>query len=151
MPDGGGTPTPGPGAFIERQIGHLLRRAYTRARKHSAEALTALGDVSPVQAGALAALMAGPLTQAELGRRIDMEPANTHTLVRRLIAAGLAETLADPGNKRLSLVRLTAAGKGVADRLEPVLAEGAAATLAPLDPAEQAMLLELLGRIVQAD
>lgn len=135
---------------IKHYIGHLLRRAYGRARKNSAEALAALGDVSPVQAAAVAALMGGPLSQAELGRRIDMEPANTHTLVRRMVAAGLAETHADPANRRLSLVALTAEGQALGARLEPVLAIGAAMTLAPLSEDERRQLVDMLRRMVGA-
>jgi DNA-binding MarR family transcriptional regulator len=142
---------PVPGDFLERQVGHLLRRAYTRARRNSALALEALGDVSPVQAAALAGLADGPLSQADLGRRVDMEPANTHTLVKRMVAAGLAETRAHPANRRLSLVALTPDGAALARRLEPVLAQGAAVTLAPLSAVERRQLIDLLARVVMAD
>jgi len=135
------------GVFIQRHIGYLLRRAHARARANTAEALTALGDLFPVQASALAALMNGPLTQAELGRRIEMEPANTHGLVKRLVAAGLAETHRSPANRRLSLVGLTDAGEAVAGRLEETLAGAARATLAPLNEAERRQLIDLLRRI----
>ena len=135
---------------MQHQIGHLLRRAYARARSDSAAALLTIGELSPVQASALAALMGGRLTQADLGRRIGMEPANTHTLVRRLVASGLVETSADPANRRLSLVGLSAAGADMAEQMEAVLKQAAAATLAPLDPAEQRQLVALLGRIAGA-
>lgn len=138
-----------PGAFMERQIGHLLRRAYFVARNHSAEALRPLGNVSPVQASALAALMAGPMSQAELGRTIDMEAANTHALVRRLAAAGLAETFSSPVNARLSLVTLTELGADLAEQLETLLASAAATTLASLDHLEREQLITLLRRILE--
>ena len=143
--------TGAPGAFMQRQIGHLLRRAYARARSESAAALLEIGELSPVQASAIAALMEGQLTQADLGRRIGMEPANTHTLVRRLAAAGLVDINTDPGNRRLSLVALSARGSELSERLEAVLKDAAAATLAPLDHAERLQLISLLNRIVHAE
>ncbi len=138
------------GAFMDRQIGHLLRRVYARARGNSADALLTLGDVSPVQAAALAALIDGPLSQAELGRRIAMEPANTHTLVRRMAAAGWIAARADPANRRTSVITLTGSGADLAGRLQAVLADAADATLAPLDASERQQLIALLGRIALA-
>lgn len=140
-----------PGAFMERQIGHLLRRAYVLARRNSAEALQALDGLSPVQASALAALMGGPLSQAELGRKIDMEPGNTLTLVRRLAGAGLVVVANSPKNGRLSIVALTERGAAAAGRLEDLLASGAARTLAPLEPAARAQLVSLLRRILELE
>lgn len=142
---------PRAGAFVDRQIGHLLRRAYGRARKNSADALAMLGEVSPVQAATIAVLMDGPLSQAELGRRVDMEPANTHTLVKRMVLAGLAETRTDPANRRLSLVALSQQGAAMATSLEPVLARAADATLRGLSTEERQQLIALLARIVLPD
>jgi MarR family transcriptional regulator, lower aerobic nicotinate degradation pathway regulator len=142
-----GVPTAGPGTVMEGHIGHLLRRAYMRARKNTAEALAVVGDVSPIQAAALAALANGEVTQAELGRRIEMEPANIHTLVKRLITAGLVETRTNPANRRHSLVTLTPAGEAVSARLATVIRVSAERTTAALDDAERNHLIELLQRI----
>lgn len=136
---------------MERQIGHLLRRAYVLARKHSAEALQALGQLSPVQASALAALMSGPLSQAQLGRKIEMEPANTFALVRRLGDAGLVSLSKCPRNSRHSLVALTARGLDVASRLETVLADAAARTLAPLEARDRDRLIGFLRLMLGVD
>ena len=131
-----------PGGFMEAHVGHLLRRAYARARRNTAEALAELGDVSPVQAAALAALMDGPLPQAELARRIDTEPANMHTLVARMRSAGLVE-----GGGRPRPIALTAEGEALAARLEPLIHTSAARTLAGLDEGERALFLRLLARL----
>ena len=135
------------GAFLQHHVGHLLRRAYGRSRKNTARELAALGELSPVHASALAALMDGPVTQAELGRRIDMEPANTHTLVKRLVTAGLVVPRADPANRRLSLIELTADGRAHAEALEPALRRAADTTLAMLTPEERSHLIALLRRV----
>jgi len=138
-------------SFIENQIGHLLRRAYALARKNSAASLAALGEISPVQASALATLLGGAVTQAELGRRIGMESANTHTLIKRMVAMGLIRTRPDAANRRLSLVEHTAEGRRLALQLEDVLAGAASATLAPLSTEERTSLIALLKRLIEHD
>ena len=132
-----------PGGYMDEHVGHLLRRAYARARRNTAETLATLGDVSPVQAAALAALAGEPMAQAELGRRIDMEPANTHTLVARMRSAGLVS-----GGGRKTPVALTAEGEALAAKLEPLIRASAARTLEALDDGERALFLRLLARIV---
>ncbi len=145
------TAKPQSGSFIEQQIGHLLRRAYALARKNSAAALAVLGDISPVQASALATLLAGALTQAELGRRIGMESANTHTLIKRMVVMGLIRTRPDAANRRLSLVEHTAGGRRLALQLDDVLARAADATLAPLSIDERETLIALLRLLIEHD
>lgn len=135
---------------MEQHIGHLLRRAYALARKKSAEALNELGDLSPVQASALITLTHGALTQAELGRRIGMDPANIHTLIKRLVAAGLVETRPDPANRRRLLVDHSLAGRAITTQIEPRLAVSADRTLAPLSARERTTLIGMLRRVVAA-
>ncbi len=142
---------PRPDSFIEHQIGHLLRRAYALARKNSAASLAVLGDISPVQASALATLLGGAVTQAELGRRIGMESANTHTLIKRMVAMGLIRTRPDAANRRLSLVEHTTEGRRLALQLEDVLAGAAHATLAPLSIEERTSLVALVKRLIEHD
>lgn len=132
---------------MDRQIGHLLRRAYAVARKNTADALAVLGDVSPVQASAIATLAGGAMTPAELGRRIGMEPANTHTLVKRLDAAGFTITRRATGNLRS--IALTEAGSALAARLADTLALSNAETLAPLDTADRDLLFGLLRKVAR--
>lgn len=132
----------------EPQIGHLLRRAYFRAQRDATEMLAPL-NLTPVQAAALGVLVGGPMSQAALGRRLDMEPANVHALVRRMTAAGLAETAADPENARRVLVGLTAAGRDAAEALQGPRRAAAETTMRPLTPDERATLLRLLARLVE--
>jgi len=138
-----------PSVGVEHHIGHLLRRAYALARKNSAEALNQIGDLSPVQASAMITLSGGALTQAELGRRIGMEPANTHTLIKRMVAAGLVETRPDPANRRLRLLDHSVAGRVITAQIEARLAVSADRTLAPLSAEERATLLYLLQRVIE--
>lgn len=133
--------------MAEPQIGQLLRRAYFRAQREAMEALAPLG-VSPIQAGAIGALLPGPLRQADLGRRLEMEPANVHALVRRMGAAGLVERRPDPDNARRVLVALTPAGLAMSDALQGPRRAAGDATLKALDPEERAALVRLLSRLL---
>ena len=136
---------------MQRHIGHLLRRAYIRARKNSAAALANIGDLSPVQASAIAALMDGPLRQADLGRRIETEPANTYTLLQRMIKAGWVFSQADASDARFSVVALTAEGHVLSRKIESVLATSSRHTLSALNEVEARQLLLLLQKITQVD
>jgi DNA-binding MarR family transcriptional regulator len=134
----------------EHRVGHLLRRAYHRAKQHTSAALRDVG-ITPMQAAAIMALRRdGALSQAALGRAIGMEPANVHGLIARLRASGMIEAVPHPTDQRSVRITLSAAGVHHADDIAQVSAAAQEATLAPLAPGEQAMLLELLGRIVSS-
>lgn len=143
------SPPHSPNDFMDRQIGYLLRRTYVLARKNTAEQLATLGDVSPVQASAVIILARGALRQAELARRIEMEPANTHSLVKRLNSAGFLVTHLEKGTGRQ--VALTEAGYALAARLAAILPRSTAATLAPLTAVEREQLFELLRKVANFD
>lgn len=128
------------------QIGQLLRRAYAHAKKHSSAALNDIGELTPIQASAILALENRPLSQAELGRRIDMESANVHSFVRRLEAAGL--TMVEQGSGRRSHIRLTEAGSRIAARVRESARRSADATLVRLDPEERETLARLLAKLL---
>ncbi len=128
------------------QIGQLLRRAYAHARKNSSAALSDIGELTPVQASAVLALERRPLSQAELGRWIDMEPANVHSFVRRLQAAGLAAF--EPGDGRRPRIMLTDEGRRVAALVHEGARHSADKTLARLDPDERDTLVRLLAKLL---
>lgn len=128
------------------QIGQLLRRAYAHAKKHSSIELADIGELTPVQASAILTLEHRPLSQAELGRRIDMAPANVHSFVRRLEAAGLA--VIAPAGGRGSQIRLTEDGNRIAARVRESARRSADATLARLDPDERETLARLLAKLL---
>ena len=78
-----------------------------------------------------------------------MEPANTHTLLKRLTAAGFTVTRPATANKRN--VALTDAGSALAAKLADKLAQSTDETLAPLDAVERGELVALLRRVVLID
>jgi MarR family transcriptional regulator, lower aerobic nicotinate degradation pathway regulator len=136
------------GYVLERQIGHLLRRAHQRA---TAIFLAELGEghgVTPTQFAALVKLRdLGAQSQNELGRRIAMDPATIQGVIRRLAARRLIERSADAGDRRRTTLRLTERGLALAERTIPLGLRVTAKTLAPLTASERARLLRLLARL----
>jgi DNA-binding MarR family transcriptional regulator len=129
-------------------IGQLLRRAYAHAKKQSISSLQGVGELTPMQASALVALDQKALSQAELGRWIDMQPANVHGFVRRLEASGLATIDRCPGNSRKSSIVLTAEGHRIAAIVNESLRRSGDRTMARLDHEERQTLLHLLAKLL---
>jgi DNA-binding MarR family transcriptional regulator len=125
----------------------LLRRAYYRAKSNTSRLLKDVG-ITPMQAATVMMLYArGPLSQADLGRAIGMEPANVHGLVARLKKQALIEVEAHPTDARQLRVALSAGGKRQAVEIAGLSARAQTETLAPLTAAERDHLMALLGRI----
>jgi DNA-binding MarR family transcriptional regulator len=132
---------------LEAQIGHLLRRAHQR---HVAIFLAAMGEdgPTPTQFAALVKLAdAGEVSQNRLGRLIAMDPATINGVVSRLVARGLVERAADPGDQRRIALRLSPAGRGLVTSLLDNARAATEATLAPLSVAERRRLVALLAKI----
>jgi len=133
---------------LERQIGHLLRRAHQRA---TAIFLAELGEaqgVTPTQFAALVKLHdLGEQSQNELGRRTAMDPATIQGVIRRLAARRLIERSAHPADRRRATLRLTKRGLALVERAIPLGLRVSAKTLAPLTGAERARFLRLLERL----
>ena len=131
----------------EHRVGHLLRRAYYRAKGNTTRLLKGLG-VTPMQAATIMTLhQQGPLSQADLGRAIGMEPANVHGLVARLKKQALIEVEAHPTDQRQVRVALSRDGERQAGEIAELSARAQTETLAPLAPAERDHLMALLVRI----
>lgn len=132
---------------LERQAGHLLRRAHQR---HTAIFQRLIGDsqLTPLQFAALVKLRdLGAVSQNQLGRLTAMDAATMQGVIKRLAARGLIERRADPNDRRRLILNLTPDGE---ELLANAVANGAnitRATLEPLSPAEQRTLLALLARI----
>jgi DNA-binding MarR family transcriptional regulator len=125
----------------------LLRRAYHRAKGNTTRLLKDLG-ITPMQAATVMTLhRRGPLSQADLGRAIGMEPANVHGLVARLRKQLLIDVEPHPTDQRQVRVTLSPLGERQAGAIAELSLQSATDTLAPLTPAERDQLMELLGRI----
>lgn len=132
---------------FERQIGFLLRKATQRNlaifQKH-----VPIPNLTSVQAAALLVLLDhSPCSLTTLGRHAAMDPATTRGVVERLNERHLVSILSDAADKRKVMVRLEKKGRQAVNDLIPILFAIADETLAPLNDAERAMLLHLLGKI----
>lgn len=88
------------------------------------------------------------LTPTQLGRMTLLSSGGTTKRLDRLAEAGLVERRPDPGDRRGTLVRLTARGKQVIDRALPMHLANEEALLAPLAARERAMLERLLRKLL---
>ena len=89
----------------------------------------------------------GPLSQADLGRAIGMEPANVHGLVARMKKQLLIDVEEHPTDQRQVIVALSHEGERQAGAIAALSLESAAETLEPLTSAERDHLMALLARI----
>ena len=132
---------------LEAQIGFILRRAHQRASAIFAEHFRELG-LSPVQFAALVKVHdEGRVSQNQLGRLISMDPTTIMGVVNRLVDRGLIRRLADPGDRRRTLLTITPEGLRLIEASEGLGKRVTEDTLGGLDADERATLLRLLDRI----
>ncbi len=106
-------------------------------------------DLNMSEAGALANLTArGPLTQSELARRLHVGRASAGTLVDALEARGIVRRVADPEDRRVWRVTLTAAGVHLAARFDRRHAEIRAALHAGISARDRKLLAALLRQLI---
>jgi DNA-binding MarR family transcriptional regulator len=140
-------PADGDAYVLERQAGHLLRRAHQR---HSAIFQENIGDdqLTPLQFAALVKLRdEDEVSQNQLGRLTAMDAATMQGVIKRLAARNLILRRADPNDRRRLILSLSREGRTLINRL---LANGGKITqqtLAPLSQAEQKVFLQLLTKL----
>ena len=132
---------------LEKQIGHLLRRAHQRASSIFA---ANIGEhkLTPVQFAALAKIFdAGAVSQNKLGRLTAMDPATMQGVISRLAHKGFIERHSDPKDRRRTMLRLTGSGEAALLYSIPRGKKITRDTLAPLTKAERDVLLKLLEKL----
>lgn len=137
----------GPVYVLERQVGHLLRRAHQR---HAAIFQEMIGDaqLTPLQFAALVKLHdLGEVSQNELGRRTAMDAATMQGVIKRLLARGLIDRKPDPEDRRRVVLSLAAEGRELIAAAMPNGHAITDETLAGLDDAERRYFLSLLKRL----
>jgi len=135
-----------PTYVLDEQIGFILRQV---SQRHAMIFARDIGiDLTPTQWAALAKLQeTGPCSQNQLGRLTAMDVATIKGVIDRLTARGLTETAPDPQDGRRLLVSLTRAGQQLAEKAAPHALAISRETLAPLEPKEREVLMELLNRL----
>jgi MarR family transcriptional regulator, lower aerobic nicotinate degradation pathway regulator len=131
---------------LDEQIGFILRQV---SQRHAVIFARDIGaDLTPTQWAALAKLAeTGPCSQNQLGRLTAMDVATIKGVIDRLTARGLTETSADPADGRRLRVSLTRTGQQLAEKVAANARAISRETLAPLDPRERELLVELLEKL----
>ena len=143
-PDGDSTRD---GYVLERQAGHLLRRAHQR---HSAIFQENIGDeqLTPLQFAALVKLRdVGEVSQNLLGRLTAMDAATMQGVIKRLASRNLILRRPDPDDRRRLILSLSDEGRALIDGLLSNGSNITARTLSPLSHEEQKIFLELLTKL----
>ena len=131
---------------VEKQVGHLLRRAHQR---HCAIFSDHIGKgLTPVQFAALAMIeQRGEVSQNRLGRLIAMDPATIQGVVGRLAERDLVRSKPDPDDRRRQLWYLTKKGSKLLNELVPIAQSISEQTLEPLSEREKLSFMKLLAKI----
>src|SRR5436190_20348088 len=135
-----------PPYVLEEQIGFILRQVWQR---HATIFAREIGiNLTPTQWAALSKLFeTGPCSHNQLGRLTARDVATIKGVIDRLTARGLTETSSDPLDGRRLLVSLTRAGQQLAEKTAPHALAISKETLAPLEPKEREVLMELLHKL----
>ena len=137
------------GYILERQAGHLLRRAHQR---HSAIFQEKIGDaqLTPLQFAALVKLRdLKEVSQNHLGRLTAMDAATMQGVIKRLASRSLIKRRPDPDDRRRLIVSLSSEGYELVNSLVSSGSDITAQTLEPLCPAERIQFLDLLTKLAQ--
>lgn len=125
----------------------VLSRAQAAVSAH-ATADVARHGITLAEFGILEALYhRGAMLLGEVQRRILVSSGGITFLVDRLVAKGLVERQQCPTDRRARYATLTSAGESLMAEIFPVHAAAIARAVGALDPAEQAVIVQLLKRL----
>jgi len=133
-------------AALAPYVGFLVFAAFMHARRTAVAALR--GGLHPRLLVVLGAIDDGPISQGELGARLDLGRTTMVGIVDALEAEGLVERRRDPADRRAYHLVVTPTGKEALARFGPILRECEGAILGRLSTAGRARLIELLQRLL---
>ncbi|MEB3370829.1 MarR family winged helix-turn-helix transcriptional regulator [Saccharopolyspora mangrovi] len=129
----------------------LTGRVAARGRELVAHALAAEGLRLSQHAVLAAVAEHGPLAQADLVRRLDIDAKDVVGLVNELQDKGLLQRRPDPRDRRKNAVSATPEGLATLTRCAALADQANQQLLAPLSTAERELLITLLERLHRAD
>ena len=89
----------------------------------------------------------GPGAQAEIGRRLGIDPSDMVAILNDLEREGYVSRERDPDDRRRNSVTLTGAGEQALLRFDGAIADAQDAMLSPLPAADRARLIGLLEQL----
>lgn len=87
------------------------------------------------------------LSQAQLSNMMLVNRANTTTLIDRMEKAGLVVRTSDSADRRTNIIKLTAKGKKMFEKAEPLYVEQVKRTMIGFNQAETKKLITTLEKI----
>lgn len=129
----------------------LLGRAAARGHRLVAEALAGEGMRMMHHAVLSAVAELGPVSQAQLGRSLSIDPKDMVAIVNDLQNGGLVTRTPDPADRRKNAITISARGTRRLQRTEQLGDEANDELTAALTAAEREQLIDLLTRIVQPE
>ena len=133
---------------LRRKPSWLLSQAAIAGDRLVNEALADEGVLKSRFRVLLAMADDGPLSQAELGRRVHVDRSDMATVVAELEDHGYVTRERDATDRRRNVVALTAAGSDALERMDAAVETAQARLLEPLTPDERTQLITLLTRLV---
>lgn len=133
---------------LGRHLPHLLRRAHFEAEARFVDVYGP--EITSRQLALLVSVAQhGPLSQAEVARRIGLDANTCSDLVRRAVQRGWLLRRADPADARARVLELSVAGLQVVEHIAlPGAAPYADAVAGRLTAAEGARLVALLRKLL---
>lgn len=92
---------------------------------------------------------AGELAGKDLLVRLQVEPATLSGIVDTLEQKGWLKRLADPGDRRAKILKLTSSGRKLIESVPSPAANVERQMLASLEPVDKRKLEELLGKMIK--
>ena len=129
----------------------LLGRAAARGHRLVAEALAREGLRMMHHAVLSAVAELGPVSQAQLGRSLHIDPKDMVAIVNDLQEGGLVTRTPDPTDRRKNAITISASGRQRLARTERLSDEANDELTAALTPAEREQLIGLLARVVHSE
>ena len=137
-----------PPALLNDRLAHRLGVAGRLLRITADSELSVVGLSGPGLAVLRSLSEEDGLTQAELARRLRLEPPSMCRMIDRLAREGSVERHPDPGDRRATRVRLTPGGRALAERGMAIVDGIEERIFAGLDADERDQLAELLRRVM---
>lgn len=138
------------GGSLQGRPGFLIRRLH---QIHTALFAQECGEekITPIMYSVLSALsQIGPVDQTTLARAVAIDKTNMADILERLRKRGLIRRRTSTKDRRVRLTGLTDEGRELLDRIDAKAERAHLRTLEDLPPAEQAQLVDLMTRIVEA-
>ena len=134
---------------IDDAILAATRTLYEAMHRFDVHAAQALG-LHVTDLRCVNALEAGPLSAGEIGARLALSSGSVTALINRLVAAGMAERLPDPSDRRRALVALAPRFRAEADRVYGRLGAALLRSFGDARPDDRVLLARALSQLARA-